>query len=225
MSYPKFLGACCTLCCLLVLLAGCGTSDSALESEYTHTAETAFTSAPSAEPPTQEASDTAATQTSEKSALQPSIPAVSPTQPERVFESIPPDPAPPQDHPFLEEYEQAVVNLTNQARAQAGCSPLKVNTSLKATARLRARECAQQFSHTRPDGSAFDTAYPELGFRLAWGENIAMGQKTPAQVMDSWMNSAGHRANILNPDFEEIAVGCYTSNGRLYWVQNFVTIG
>ena len=77
----------------------------------------------------------------------------------------------------------------------------------------------------RPDGSSCFTVLPEFGIRYETaGENIAAGQKTPAQVVRAWMNSEGHRNNILNPDFTQIGVG-YTYTGRGYrhfWAQTFI---
>ena len=87
------------------------------------------------------------------------------------------------------------------------------------TAHLRANELVELFSHDRPDGSDCFSAFPSGYHR--WGENIAEGQKDPADVMDSWMHSEGHKKNILNKDFDSIGVGCYNNNGTLEWVQNF----
>ena len=87
----------------------------------------------------------------------------------------------------------------------------------------RAQEIAQSFSHTRPDGSSCFTILEEFGvsYRAA-GENIAMGQRTPEEVMDGWMNSSGHRANILNGTFTSIGVGYYVDGaGAAHWVQIF----
>ncbi len=90
-------------------------------------------------------------------------------------------------------------------------------------ANVRAKEIKQQFSHTRPDGRSFDTVLTENGvsFRGS-GENIAYGQRSPEAVMEGWMNSAGHRANILNANFKNIGVGYYQdTNGVNHWVQLF----
>lgn len=87
---------------------------------------------------------------------------------------------------------------------------------------MRAVEIVKSFSHTRPDGRDPFTAMKEAGvsYRAA-GENIAMGQKTPQQVMEGWMNSDGHRQNILSDNFGRLGVGYYVANGRAYWVQMF----
>ena len=115
------------------------------------------------------------------------------------------------------------MQLVNQERAKAGLAPLTANSAAAAAAVTRAKETEISFSHTRPDGSGFQTALTEHGvaFRSA-GENIAWGQRTPEQVMQGWMNSSGHRANILNAGFTSIGVGYYRSaSGTGYWVQLF----
>ena len=126
----------------------------------------------------------------------------------------------------LGTYEQQVVDLVNQERAAAGLSALKVNTKLSAVAEKKAEDMAvnNYFSHTSPTyGSPFDMM-KQFGISYtSAGENIAMGQKTPADVMNGWMNSSGHRANILNTSYTEIGVGYVTnSNGTGYWVQEFI---
>lgn len=122
-------------------------------------------------------------------------------------------------HPYLKQ----VVDLVNAERAKEGLAPLSVNAKVQAAAQVRAMESEKLFSHTRPDGSSFATALKEQGvsYRRA-GENIAWGQRTPQQVVNAWMNSAGHRANIMNPDFTTIGVGYYqNANGTNYWCQLF----
>ena len=121
-------------------------------------------------------------------------------------------------------FAQQVVDLVNEERAKAGLAPLTVHTGATAAAQVRARETEQSFSHTRPNGSSFSTALTEQGvsYRSA-GENIAWGQRTPQQVMEGWMNSSGHRANILNERFTSIGVGYYQSaSGVNYWTQLFI---
>lgn len=127
-----------------------------------------------------------------------------------------------QDNSTL-SYAEQVVKLVNEERAKAGLSALTLDTNLTAAANVRAKEIKQQFSHTRPDGSGFSTVLKEhdITFRGS-GENIAWGQKTPEQVMNDWMNSEGHRANILNKNFENIGIGYYQDeNGINHWVQLF----
>lgn len=130
-------------------------------------------------------------------------------------ENVPED----SQHAFI----QRVVDLVNEERAKEGLSPLTVNVNVQAAAQIRAKECEQYFSHTRPDGSSFATALWEQGVTYkSAGENIAWGQRTPEEVMEAWMNSSGHRKNIMNPNFTTIGVGYYeNANGTDYWCQLF----
>lgn len=120
-----------------------------------------------------------------------------------------------------------VVRLVNAERAKVGLAPLETFDSLDQTAAIRAAELVEDFSHTRPDGTACFTALDETGASRgahAIGENIAAGNATPAATMEQWMNSPGHRNNILSPDFTHIGVGyIITPSGyNYYWVQVFV---
>ena len=117
-----------------------------------------------------------------------------------------------------------VFELVNQERAKAGLKALEMDTNLQKAADLRAQEISKKFSHTRPDGSSFSTVLGEFGIKYKKsGENIAYGYNTAEKVMNAWMNSQGHRANILNSDFEKIGIGVYTdSNGTVYWQQTFI---
>ena len=116
-------------------------------------------------------------------------------------------------------FAQRVIELVNEERAQYGLSPLSADSALMNSAGIRAKELVTLFSHTRPDGSSYRTLMPS-GL-MTWGENVAMGQRSPESVMESWMNSQGHRENILSDDFSLIGVGCYSDGSTLYWVQNF----
>ena len=120
------------------------------------------------------------------------------------------------------DFASQVVELVNAERAKYGLSALTVDAKVQQAALVRAKESAPSFSHTRPNGSSFSTALTEAGvsYRRA-GENIAYGQRTPQQVMNAWMNSSGHRANILNEDFTTIGVGYTVINGTAYWAQLF----
>ena len=120
------------------------------------------------------------------------------------------------------DFASQVVALVNAERTKQGLSALTIDTKVQQAALVRAKESAQSFSHTRPNGSSFSTALTEAGvsYRRA-GENIAYGQRTPQQVMNAWMNSSGHRANILNEDFTTIGVGYTVINGTAYWAQLF----
>ena len=91
-------------------------------------------------------------------------------------------------------------------------------------AQVRAKEIERSFSHTRPDGSSFNSALTEAGVNFSGaGENIAYGQNSPEKVMEGWMNSSGHRANILNSSYTSIGVGHYqNASGVNYWTQLFI---
>ncbi len=118
---------------------------------------------------------------------------------------------------------EKVIALVNSYRAQNGLSAVTYDAALAKAANVRAKELVSSFSHTRPNGTRCFTAFDEAGvsYRGA-GENIAMGQSSAEEVMNDWMNSEGHRANILNASFTKIAVGVYEgSDGRLYWAQEF----
>lgn len=123
-------------------------------------------------------------------------------------------------------YEQQVVDLVNKERAAAGLPALKVNTKLAGVAEKKAEDLRDKnyFAHQSPTyGSPFDMM-KQFGISYTTaGENIAKGQKTPSDVMNGWMNSPGHRANILSANYTEIGVGYVTdSNGGTYWVQHFI---
>ncbi len=116
-----------------------------------------------------------------------------------------------------------VVELVNAERAKAGCGALSVDEKLMTAAQRHSQDQAdhKNMSHTGSDGSDPGDRLGRVGY--AWrtyGENVAWNQKTPAAVMDAWMNSDGHRANILNCGFTEIGVGVASSNGP-YWTQVF----
>jgi len=131
--------------------------------------------------------------------------------------------------PFASE----VVALTNQHRAATGCAPLIPNAKLTAAAQLHSEDMALRdfFSHTGSNGSSPWARMAAQGYTFSRAaENIAAGYSTPASVVAGWMNSSGHRANILNCDLREIGVGYYflandtgNVNYRHYWTQDFGT--
>lgn len=129
----------------------------------------------------------------------------------------------PEQDNSVRAYEQEVVRLVNVERAKNGLKPLTENWELSRVARYKSQDMADKryFSHTSPTyGSPFDMMRAfGLSYRTA-GENIAYGQRTPQEVVTAWMNSSGHRANILNASFTQIGVG-YVANGR-YWTQMFI---
>ena len=129
----------------------------------------------------------------------------------------------PQEDPSVLEYENEVIRLVNEIRAQNGLKPLTANWELSRVARYKSQDMVDNryFSHTSPVyGSPFQMIRNfGLSFRSA-GENIAYGQRTPQAVVNAWMNSSGHRANILNASYTQIGVG-YVANGH-YWTQMFI---
>jgi len=151
----------------------------------------------------------------------PATPAPSNTQTSKPAPSATPAPA-TSTNSSQSSYASEVLRLVNVERAKAGLPALTTNSTLTSAANKRAEEIKQYFSHTRPNGSSAFTVLGEYGisYRTA-GENIAYGQKTPQEVVDGWMNSPGHRANILNANFGKIGIGVYQSGGVYYWTQLF----
>lgn len=118
----------------------------------------------------------------------------------------------------MSQEEWDVLRLTNIERAKKGLSLLVTFDVLNAGSGIRAVEIGSKFAHERPDGSGPNTVMKELGYKYsAFGENIAQGQKSAAEVVKSWMNSEGHRANILQDSFRHLGVG----NSGNSWVQLF----
>jgi len=120
-------------------------------------------------------------------------------------------------------FANEVLVLVNKERAEAGLSGLSMSSILLPPANTRAKEIKQVFSHTRPDGSSWSTVLSDYNISVqAAGENLAYGYNTPEAVVTGWMNSPGHRANILNSNFNNIGIGVYTdSNGTVYCTQLF----
>lgn len=120
--------------------------------------------------------------------------------------------------------EEQVVALVNQERATAGCGAVRINSQLATAARRHSQDQAANntMSHTGSNGSSFVERARAAGYQNPIGENVAMGYRTPEAVMDGWMNSDGHRRNILNCQAKAIGVGVATaSDGSLYWTQVF----
>ena len=122
-------------------------------------------------------------------------------------------------------FASEVVRLVNIERAAAGLDPLTENAVLDQAATIRSSELITVFSHTRPDDRHWSTVLGEVGFNYQYaGENIARGQLTPEEVVAGWMNSEGHRKNILGENFHQIGVGLSPSTGAYSgyaWVQLF----
>ena len=129
----------------------------------------------------------------------------------------------PQEDASALAFESEVIRLVNEQRAKNGLKALTANWELSRVARYKSRDMADNryFSHTSPTyGTPFQMIKAfGLSYRTA-GENIAYGQRTPQAVVNAWMNSSGHRANILNASYTQIGVG-YVSSGH-YWTQMFI---
>jgi len=145
-----------------------------------------------------------------------------PTAPTEKVETTKPATSEVKDN-SVSAFEAKVVELTNAERAKNGLSPLSIDNQLMKVAHAKSQDMAtnKYFSHTSPTyGSPFDQIKAAgITYRAA-GENIAQGQRTPEEVVQAWMNSSGHRANILNANFTHIGVG-YVENGN-YWTQQFI---
>lgn len=152
---------------------------------------------------------------------QPDVPEV-PEQPDEP--EVPDVPSQPDNGGSVSGFEQQVVDLVNRERAANGLKPLVISAKLSNGARAKSQDMSDNnyFDHNSPTyGSPFDMM---RSFGITYssaGENIAMGQTTPEAVMNAWMNSAGHRANILSEKFTTIGVG-YVSSGN-YWTQWFIS--
>jgi uncharacterized protein YkwD len=121
------------------------------------------------------------------------------------------------------DWKLEVARLTNIEREKAGVSILKYNDYIAAGAQTRSEELLTSFSHTRPDGSRFFTVFddPDFSYRYI-GENLALGYKSPAEVVAAWMKSDGHRANLLSDKYSDIGIGITKSeSGRYHWAQIF----
>ncbi|MFB6585551.1 CAP domain-containing protein [Bacillus thuringiensis] len=143
---------------------------------------------------------------------------------QKPAEQKPAEQKPAEEAKSLSEFEQRVVELTNAERAKQGLSALKINTELSKVARIKSEDMQKNnyFDHNSPTyGSPFDMMKKFGISYTSAGENIAQGQRTPEEVVQAWMNSAGHRANILNNGFTHIGVG-YVESGN-YWTQQFIT--
>ena len=120
-------------------------------------------------------------------------------------------------------FAQEILDLVNIERKKAGAKPLRLSDDLIRAASIRAMEQVRKFSHTRPNGTPFYTVLVR-GMNTTLGENVAVGQPSPKTVMRDWMNSAGHRKNILNPQYKELGVGyCYRKDSEYHhhWAQLF----
>ena len=123
---------------------------------------------------------------------------------------------------FNTAYEDEVIRLVNEYRAENGLNPLEKQTILSDNTDIRGYEISNLFSHTRPNGLSCFSVLDNCGY-WGMGENIAVGQRTPEAVMNAWKNSPGHNANMLNPNWKYIGVSTFQTNTGygIYWVQMF----
>ncbi|GAA2662683.1 MULTISPECIES: CAP domain-containing protein [Actinosynnema] len=131
-------------------------------------------------------------------------------------------PTSPQDRPALDVVQaDRVVRLVNRARGAAGCAALGVDDRVVAAAEAHSADMASReyFAHTSPEGVDFATRMREAGYPRPAGENIAMGQRSAEDVVGAWLDSEGHRRNILDCSFTTTGVGLDTRGW--YWTQNF----
>ncbi|PFL19926.1 serine protease [Bacillus cereus] len=143
---------------------------------------------------------------------------------QKPAEQKPAEQKPSEEAKSLSEFEQRVVELTNAERTKQGLPALQIDTELSKVARIKSEDMQKNnyFDHNSPTyGSPFDMMKKFGISYTSAGENIAQGQRTPEEVVQAWMNSAGHRANILNSGFTHIGVG-YVESGN-YWTQQFIT--
>ncbi|MCJ1679875.1 CAP domain-containing protein [Streptomyces sp. APSN-46.1] len=147
-------------------------------------------------------------------------PAKAPTKSAAPTPVKPPAPTPDDGH---SAEEAAVLTLVNQERAQAGCGPVRANPPLAALAGAFSNDMAVRgfFGHTDPDGNTPWARAEQAGISGLGGENIARGQGDAQAVMNAWMNSPGHKANILNCEFRTLGVGVYVASGGPWWTQDF----
>ncbi|MFF0023068.1 CAP domain-containing protein [Streptomyces sp. NPDC005496] len=137
-----------------------------------------------------------------------------------------PKPSPATPAGKVAETQKQVLKLVNQERRAAGCRPLVPNRSLSRAAQAYTSVMARAgvLSHTGPDGSTISTRAKKVGYEFSsLGENIARGQRSPQQVMSAWMNSSGHRRNILNCTFRDIGIGFVADRNGPWWTQDFGT--
>jgi len=123
----------------------------------------------------------------------------------------------------LELFVYETLDLANIEREKAGRVPLVFDDALINAATIRVMELPESFSHTRPNGAHFSTAFMEADVAAGdWAENLAMGQRTPEEVVKMWMESDSHRAALLDPDYKYTGIGIFMADdGRTYWAQTF----
>ncbi|PZF79586.1 CAP domain-containing protein, partial [Jiangella anatolica] len=129
----------------------------------------------------------------------------------------------PEPEDGVSDREQAVIDLTNEARADEGCGPLRADDRLHEAALGHSEDMADRdyFDHVTPEGVGPGERAERAGYDSWGGENIAAGYSSAEDVVKGWMDSPGHRANILNCDFVAIGVGAADSDSGPHWTQTF----
>ncbi|MGW7070344.1 CAP domain-containing protein [Streptomyces sp. NPDC054855] len=176
------------------------------------------TEKPSAEPSKKPSSKAPAPRTDEKKKTTPPSPSRKPAEKPKA------PPATGSKSPSAESVAEAdVLTLVNQERAKVGCSPVSGDAALASLAGDFSSDMAERdfFDHTDPDGATPWDRAEKAGISDLGGENIARGQANAQSVMDAWMNSPGHRANILNCDYKTLGVGAHFAPGGPWWTQDF----
>ncbi|MGW5732813.1 MULTISPECIES: CAP domain-containing protein [Streptomyces] len=192
---------------------GSGRPDAPAPSSPSRTAEK-----PSAEPSKKPSTKAPAPRTDEKKKTTPPSPSRTPAEKPKA-----PPAAAPKSPSAESAAEAAVLTLVNEERAKVGCSPVRADAKLASLAGNFSADMAERdfFDHTDPDGATPWDRAEKAGISDLGGENIARGQANARSVMDAWMNSPGHRANILNCDYKTLGVGAHFAPGGPWWTQDF----
>ncbi|WP_409062814.1 CAP domain-containing protein [Streptomyces sp. SYP-A7185] len=192
---------------------GSGRPDAPTPSSPSRTAEK-----PSAEPSKKPSTKAPAPRTDEKKKTTPPSPSRTPAEKPKA-----PPAAAPKSPSAESAAEAAVLTLVNEERAKVGCSPVRADAKLASLAGNFSADMAERdfFDHTDPDGATPWDRAEKAGISDLGGENIARGQANARSVMDAWMNSPGHRANILNCDYKTLGVGAHFAPGGPWWTQDF----
>ncbi|MER5210745.1 CAP domain-containing protein [Streptomyces sp. NPDC002838] len=202
-----------------------GTSGSAESRDDTSTSpDTDRSASPSASPSTSPAAPTKTTETPSKKPKTTPTPSKKPTTtPSRTATKSPEKTSAPVTVSAETQAAAEVLKLVNEERSKVGCSPVSANSALAELAQDFSEDMAARgfFDHTDPDGASPWDRAAKAGITDLGGENIARGQADAAAVMEAWMNSPGHKANILNCDFKTLGVGVHMGAGGPWWTQNF----
>ena len=226
-----------SLCLISILVTGCSQEDNISSNEIFYQSSSEITSSESEESEisSEENNQPEASSRSNlpenhqqiiessESAAKESIPENNTLPPSNAQSIAPPqynEPVEETPPPTCTNEGNQVFQLVNQRRKENGITELTYRNDIQDAANIRANEIISTFSHTRPDGSSCFTSVNVNYYAI--GENIASGQKSAAEVMNAWMNSPGHRANILSKQFTGIAVGVVQYQGVSYWVQIFI---